>query len=84
MPQPCLDRKYGGLNSSMPRIARTVALMAVLPLLLAGCGVRGSLEAPAGAKQQGKATSPEAADAGPNSAAAPKPHRDFILDPLLR
>ncbi len=51
---------------------------------MAGCGVRGSLEAPAEAKAAGKATSAESADAGANSAAAPKPHRGFILDGLLR
>ena len=63
---------------------RKAALIAVLPLLLAGCGVRGSLEAPAEAKQQGVATSPDAADNGPASSAPAKRHRDFPLDPLLR
>ena len=50
---------------------------------LAGCGVRGSLEAPQAAKAAGEATSPEAADAGKDSAAPPKRHRPFILDGLL-
>jgi predicted small lipoprotein YifL len=63
---------------------RKAAVLALLPLLLAGCGVRGSLEAPKQAKQKGVATSPEAADNGPKSSAPPKPHRDFLLDPLLR
>ena len=63
---------------------RKIVAIAILPLLLAGCGVRGSLEAPAEAKQTGAATSPDAADSGPKSSAQPKPHRDFILDPLLR
>lgn len=61
-----------------------IAVLSLAALTLAGCGVRGSLEAPAEAKAQGKAASAEAADAGPNSAAAPKPHRDFILDGLVR
>lgn len=61
-----------------------VVLSLALPVALAGCGVRGSLEAPAEAKAQGVATSPDAADAGPKSAAGKKPHRDFLLDGLLR
>ena len=59
----------------------TLGLMA---LALSGCGVRGSLEAPVEAKAEGKATSAEAAASGPNSAAAPKPHRGFVLDGLVR
>ncbi len=46
--------------------------------------MRGSLEAPTEAKQQGTATSPDAAATADKSSAPPKPHRDFILDPLLR
>lgn len=68
----------------MSHALRKVIVIALLPLLLAGCGVRGSLDAPEGAKMKGTATSPEAADSGPNSSAKPKPHRDFLLDPLLR
>lgn len=63
---------------------RTGALAALLALSLAGCGVRGSLEAPAEAKAAGTAKSPEAAATGSNSAAPPKPHEGFILDGLLR
>ncbi len=68
----------------MSQALRKAAVIALLPLLLAGCGVRGSLEAPKEAKQKGTATSPDAADSGPNSSAPAKPHRDFLLDPLLR
>lgn len=50
----------------------------------AGCGVRGPLEPPPGAKAAGDAKSPEAADAGKNSDAPKKPHEPFVLDPLLR
>ncbi len=63
---------------------KKAAVVLLLPVLLAACGVRGSLEAPKEAKAEGAATSPEAADNGPNSSAPPKPHRDFLLDPLLR
>lgn len=68
----------------MSGLAKKIALLLVLPLLLAGCGVRGNLEAPAEAKADGTATSPEASDAGGRSAAGPKPHREFILDGLIR
>lgn len=60
----------------------TGCLLAAL-LVTAACGVRGSLEAPPEARAAGTATSPEAGDAGDGSAAAPKPHRPFILDGLL-
>lgn len=68
----------------MPRRLKPLALVALLAPLLAACGVRGSLDAPAEAKATGTAVSPSAADAGATSAAAPKPHREFILDGLLR
>lgn len=51
---------------------------------LTACGVRGPLEPPSRAQAEGVAKSAEAGDAGENSAAKPKPHEDFILDPLLR
>jgi len=57
---------------------------ALVALLAGGCGVRGSLEAPAEAKAAGKAASAEDAAAGPNTSAAPKPHRGFVLDGLIR
>jgi predicted small lipoprotein YifL len=50
-----------------------------LSLGLAACGVRGSLEAPPEAKAT--AASP---GTQPGSAAPPKPHEGFVLDPLLR
>ena len=51
---------------------------------LAACGVRGPLDPPNQATGTVPNKSPEAGDAGENSAAKPKPHEDFILDPLLR
>jgi len=62
----------------------TIITLLLLPMLVAGCGVRGSLQPPEQAKAEGTATSPEAGDAGSNSAAGPKPHRGFILDGLIR
>ncbi len=58
--------------------------IASLCLALGGCGVRGSLDAPPQAKATGTAKSAEAAGTQPDSAAPPKPHESFILDPLLR
>jgi predicted small lipoprotein YifL len=62
------------------RLMRGIVLAAALAV--AGCGVRGSLEAPPSAK----ADSTAQADSGQGKpeGAAPKPHRDFILDGLLR
>jgi predicted small lipoprotein YifL len=51
---------------------------------LAACGVRGPLQPPAVAKEDGTAKSAESADPGSNSVVKPKPHEGFILDPLLR
>ena len=68
----------------MPRRLKPFVVLALLAPLLAACGVRGSLDAPAEAKATGTAVSPSAADAGSTSVAAPKPHREFILDGLLR
>jgi predicted small lipoprotein YifL len=59
-------------------------LMAALSLALGGCGVRGSLDAPPQAKAAGTAKSAEAAGTQADSAAPPKPHEGFLLDPLLR
>jgi predicted small lipoprotein YifL len=63
-------------------LALTVA--AAMLAALGGCGVRGNLDPPMEAKAEGTAKSPEAAAAGPNSAAPPKPHQGFILDGLIR
>jgi predicted small lipoprotein YifL len=59
-------------------------LFATLSVALAGCGVKGSLESPPEAKATGTATSPDAKGTAEGSAAAPKEHRPFILDGLLR
>jgi predicted small lipoprotein YifL len=57
-------------------------ILATVALGLAGCGVRGSLELPPEAKQDSTAK----ADSGQGKpeGATPKPHKDFILDGLLR
>jgi predicted small lipoprotein YifL len=67
-----------------PRSIGTGLVVAGLCLGLAACGVRGSLDPPSAAKASGTAKSAEAAGTQPDSAAPPKPHEGFILDPLLR
>jgi hypothetical protein len=49
-------------------------------LALGACGVRGSLDSP----DKASSKSAESAGTQPGSAAPPKKHEDFILDPLLR
>jgi predicted small lipoprotein YifL len=64
------------------RLIATLALALVAGGGLAGCGVKGSLEPPAAAKADPTAKS----DSGQGKAEgeAPKPHRDFLLDGLIR
>ncbi|MCB1485788.1 MAG: lipoprotein [Hyphomicrobiaceae bacterium] len=69
----CVDAKPFGL-----------VLALALAAGIAGCGVRGPLDPPPSASAEGVAKSAEAGASGENSAAPPKPHEDFILDPLLR
>jgi predicted small lipoprotein YifL len=62
---------------------RVVSLSIVLLALgLSGCGVRGSLESPHSAKAE--ATAQADSGQGKPENAAPKPHKDFFLDGLLR
>ncbi len=70
--------------SRQSSIVIRLAVWALAAAGLAGCGVRGSLDAPHEAKAAGTATSAEAGAAGSNSAATPKPHRPFVLDGILR
>jgi predicted small lipoprotein YifL len=74
--------------SSMPQApavhVRWAALAALgLAATLAGCGVRGNLEAPPDAKAAGTATTGDAASAA-GSSTKQQPHRPFILDGLIR
>ena len=67
-----------------PKATIAALVAAGLCLGLGACGVRGSLDPPPSAKSAGTAKSAEAAGTQPESAAPPKPHDGFILDPLLR
>lgn len=68
----------------MRSLTLAVVLSSSLAIGLAACGVRGSLKLPDEAKAKQKQTA--AADSGQGKAAgkAPKPHKPFILDGLLR
>jgi predicted small lipoprotein YifL len=67
-----------------PKASIAALVAAGLCLGLGACGVRGSLDPPPSAKASGTAKSAEAAGTQADSAAPPKPHDGFILDPLLR
>ena len=64
--------------------AQRIALLMLAAAVVAGCGVRGSLDPPESAQSSGTAKSAEQGAAGDKTAAQPKPHKPFILDGLLR
>ena len=64
------------MRSRLPLCA-AVALTVLAMLSIAGCGVRGSLETPPGARDQtGGAT--------PGKPGETVPHKPSVLDPLIR
>ena len=68
----------------MRNAAKLWVATAAVAMLLAGCGLKGPLETPPEAKAQSQASA--SADSGQGKAedAAPKPHKGFILDGLIR
>lgn len=60
---------------------RVVFAVSALALALGGCGVKGSLETP---KAQADNTAEAQSGQGKPEGSAPKPHKGFILDGLLR
>ena len=73
-----LDNRVGQMTGWV----RAVLVASALALPLAGCGVKGSLETPAEAKAD--ATAEATSGQGKPEGAAPKPHKPFVLDGLLR
>ena len=67
----------GGQMQARQVIGFGLTLALLSALLLAGCGVRGSLEKPPGVQN-------ESNDATPGKPGEPVPHRPSVLDPLLR
>ncbi len=65
----------------MTRWVRSVLAVSALALPLAGCGVKGGLETP---QAQAENTAEAQSGQGKSEGAAPKPHKGFVLDGLLR
>jgi predicted small lipoprotein YifL len=61
-----------------------VASALLLTGVLAGCGIKGPLETPPEAKGAQQATAQADSGQGKAEGAAPKPHKPFILDGLIR
>jgi len=68
----------------MPGHLQLAAALVAVALALSACGVRGNLELPPDAKAQQAATATSESGQGKAEGAAPKPHKGFILDGLLR
>jgi hypothetical protein len=67
----------------MLHFMRIAAIALASSFLAAGCGVRGQLQLP---KEEAVQQTTATADSGQGKPAntAPKPHKDFFLDGLLR
>lgn len=66
----------------MSSAAKGLGLVLILAMSLTGCGVRGSLETPQAAKVEG--TADANSGQGKSEGDAPKAHKPFVLDGLLR
>jgi predicted small lipoprotein YifL len=64
----------------------SLLVLAALATGIAGCGVRGSLDAPkaVGATPDAEKTASADSGQGKKQGEAPKPHQGFILDRLLQ
>ena len=74
-------RKLVRLNP-MSSAARVIGMSLLLAVSLAGCGVRGALETPQAEKND--PTTEASSGQGKSEADAPKAHKPFVLDGLLR
>lgn len=68
----------------MQNAGRLVVCCTFLAISVAGCGVRGSLELPPEAKAEQAKTAQAESGQGKPAGGAPKPHKPFLLDGLLR
>ena len=68
----------------MSHALKSAIFLALAVLALAGCGIRGALEPPPDAQTTTDTTA--SADSGQGKAEneAPKPHKGFVLDGLIR
>jgi predicted small lipoprotein YifL len=70
------------LSRMKPALMVTSAVL--LAGMLAGCGVKGPLETPTESRGAQQATAQADSGQGKAEGAAPKPHKPFILDGLIR
>jgi predicted small lipoprotein YifL len=63
---------------------KTAALLLVTATVVAGCGVRGALDAPQAATGSPSNTAQAESGQGKKAGEAPKPHQGFILDKLIQ
>ncbi len=63
---------------------KTAALLIVTAMSVAGCGVRGALDAPQAATGSTSTTAQAESGQGKKAGEAPKPHQGFILDKLIQ
>lgn len=75
------DRKIKDLM--LTRLNTAVALT-IAGLALAGCGVRGPLESPTAAKAENASVASATSGQGKPAGEAPKAHKPFVLDGLIR
>jgi predicted small lipoprotein YifL len=63
---------------------KIAALLFVTATLVAGCGVRGALDAPQAATGAASTTAQAESGQGKKAGEAPKPHQGFILDKVIQ
>jgi predicted small lipoprotein YifL len=63
---------------------KIAALLLLTATAVAGCGVRGSLDAPQASSGGGSQTAQAESGQGKKAGDAPKPHQGFILDKLIQ
>ncbi len=63
---------------------RTIAVLTLVALALSGCGIRGALEQPSDSQTTTDTNASADSGQGKPENAAPKPHKDFVLDRLIR
>ncbi len=69
--------------AALTKVGLQAALFATVLAGLAGCGTRGNLETPAAVKAADTTATADSGQGKPEGTAL-KPHKPFILDPILR
>ena len=77
-------RNLSFLRGLMFKTINIATALLLAGLALAGCGVRGPLEAPPSAKAAQEAAATADSGQGQPAGATSKPHKPFILDGLIR